>query len=102
MTVVALVTDLMDRSKLSTAVPGVTFARAVDGCSDASVVIIDLARYGDDVAAVRAVAPRARIIGFGPHVDGEGAERARAAGADVVLARSRFFRDPAAITSSRA
>ena len=49
----------------------------------------------DDVAAVRAVAPAARIVGFGPHVDGQAAEKARDSGADEVLARSRFFHDPA-------
>jgi len=94
--VVALVDDLMDRSKLTAAIPDVTFTRAVDGCVDADVVIVDLARHGDDIASVRALAPTARIVGFGPHVDGDGADRARTAGADIVLARSRFFRDPAA------
>lgn len=96
MKVVALVTDLMDRSKLTAAIPDVTFARAVDGCADANVVIVDLARHGDDIASVRALAPTARIVGFGPHVDGDGADRALTGGADIVLARSRFFRDPAA------
>jgi len=64
-------------------------------------VIVDLARHGDDLAPVRAVAPGARIVGFGPHVDGESAERARSEGADVVLPRSRFFRDPAAAIAPR-
>lgn len=95
MTTVALITDLMDRSKLSAAIPDVGFARSVAGCADAGVVIVDLARHGDDIAAVRAVAPGARIVGFGPHVDGERAEAARSAGADAVFPRSRFFRDPA-------
>jgi hypothetical protein len=36
----------------------------------------------------------ARLVGFGPHVDVAGADAAEAAGADVVLPRSRFFRDP--------
>ena len=40
--------------------------------------------------------PGARIVCFGPHVDDDAADAARAAGADVVLPRSRFFRDPAA------
>jgi hypothetical protein len=34
------------------------------------------------------------VIAFGPHVDTEAAERATADGADLVLPRSRFFRDP--------
>ncbi len=37
-----------------------------------------------------------RIVCFGPHVDDEAAAAATAAGADVVMPRSRFFRDPAA------
>jgi hypothetical protein len=60
------------------------------------VVIIDLARSGRHVGAVRESAPAARIVCFGPHVDEEGANAARAAGADVVLPRSRFFSNPAA------
>jgi hypothetical protein len=96
MKVVALVGDLMDRSKLTLAIPDVAFARDVAGCTDASVVVVDLARHGAAIAELRAAVPSARIIGFGPHVDGDGAERARGEGADVVLPRSRFFRDPAA------
>jgi hypothetical protein len=96
LSVVALVADLMDRSKVSAAVPDVVFGRSVDECAGAAVVIVDLVRHGGDIAAVRAVAPAARIVAFGPHVDGEGADRARSEGADVVLPRSRFFRDPAA------
>ncbi len=96
MRTVALVGDLMDRSKLTAAIPDVSFARDVAGCAGAVVVIVDLARNGDAIASVRELVPEARIIGFGPHVDGEGADRARAAGADVVFPRSRFFRDPLA------
>jgi hypothetical protein len=101
-TVVALVGDLMDRSKLTAAIPDVSFARDAGGCRGASVVIVDLARNGDAIATVRDLAPEARIVGFGPHVDGDGAERARAAGADLVLPRSRFFRDPLAAITLRA
>jgi hypothetical protein len=49
---------------------------------------------------VRVVAPDARIVAFGPHVDDAGAEAATAAGADAVLPRSRFFRDPAAAVAA--
>ena len=62
----------------------------------ADVVIVDLAKFGDDVVAERAAAPAARMVCFGPHVDEASAASARAAGADMVLPRSRFFRDPAA------
>ncbi len=94
MRVCALVADLMDRSKIATAVPDVEFVREVAGCGGADVVIVDLARSGADVRAVRGAAPSARVVCFGPHVDDDGANAARAAGADVVFPRSRFFRDP--------
>ena len=96
MTVVALVGDLMDRSKLSLAIPDITFTRDVAGCAGAGVVVVDIARYGALAATLRESVPGARIIGFGSHVDEIGAEQARGDGADVVLPRSRFFRDPAA------
>ena len=92
MRVCALVSDLMDRSKISAAIPDVGFM--LDGNAD--VVIVDLARNPQVVAEIRAEMPGARIVCYGPHVDEAAAEWARAAGADVVLARSQFFRDPAA------
>jgi hypothetical protein len=93
-TIVALVDDLMDRSRLSAALPATTFLREPDAV-DASVVIIDLAAYAAAVPTVRAALPLARIIAFGSHVDASVLDDARAAGADLVLPRSRFFRDPA-------
>jgi DNA-binding NarL/FixJ family response regulator len=93
MRVCALVTDLMDRSRLSAAIPDVVFM--LDGTAD--VVIVDLARAGPQVVAeIRAETPGVRIVCYGPHVDDEAADAARALGADAVLPRSRFFRDPAA------
>jgi DNA-binding NarL/FixJ family response regulator len=94
--VVAFVTDLMDRSKVQAAVPGATFARDPAAAAGADVVVVDLARFGDTIGDIRAHAPGARIVAFGPHVDDELLARAGEAGADVVMARSRFFRDPAA------
>jgi DNA-binding NarL/FixJ family response regulator len=100
MRVCALVSDLMDRSKISSAVADVAFVREAASCADADVVIVDLARFGGDIAAVRAVAPSAHLVAFGPHVDEVSAEAASAAGADTVMPRSRFFRDvSAAITA---
>jgi hypothetical protein len=96
MRVCALVVDLMDRSRISASLPDVEFVRAAIACAGADVVIVDLARSGQHVRAVREAAPSARIVGFGPHVDDEGANAARAAGADAVFPRSRFFRDPRA------
>ena len=88
--VVALVADLMDRSRLGAAIPGIEFTRDAAGRAGAAVVIVDLARLRDlaaELAAVRAAAPAARILGFGPHVEGAALEAARAAGADLVLPR---------------
>lgn len=93
--VVALVDDLMDRSRLTSMLPGIRFARGAPECAGAAAVVVDLARRGGEVAEVRAVAPGARIVAFGPHVDDDAARRAVRDGADVVLPRSRFFRDPA-------
>jgi hypothetical protein len=87
MRVVALTTDLMDRSKLSAAIPGVEFKLT----DDAEVVIVDLGRGVEQVARVRASHPGARIVAYGPHV-----ENFDDVDADVVLPRSQFFRDPAA------
>ena len=54
MRVVALVSDLMDRSRISASVPSVTFVSDVDGTTDAEIIVIDLARHGRAVAEVRA------------------------------------------------
>ncbi|MBM3692945.1 MAG: hypothetical protein ACKOVH_02820 [Actinomycetota bacterium] len=93
--IVALVGDLMDQSRIRAALPDVRFVRDPAQAADADVVLVDIARGADRVAAVRAVTP-GRIVAFGPHVDDEARDAARSAGADAVLARSVFFRDPAA------
>ena len=78
MRVCALVSDLMDRSRISASIPDVVFVRDAAGCADADVVIVDLARSGKEVGALRTTAPSARIVGFGPHVDEESAAAATA------------------------
>jgi len=95
----ALVSDLMDRSRIGGAIEGVEFVRDAAACAGADVVLVDLARFGAEVGAVRKAAPNARVVCFGPHVDEAGAEAALDAGADDVMPRSRFFRDPAAALS---
>jgi hypothetical protein len=94
--VVAFVTDLMDRSRVTAAIEGVVFARSVAECAAADVVIVDLVRFGSAVRELREALPNARIVAFGPHVDEVAGAYALAAGADLVWPRSRFFRDPAA------
>ena len=93
--VVALVPDLMDQSRIRAALPDVVFARDPAKTADAAVVVVDLARFADRIAAVRG-ATAGRIVAFGPHVDDAAFAAARAAGADVVVPRSQFFRDVAA------
>ena len=92
--VVALVGDLMDRSRISGARPDVVFAATPAAAVERgpATVVVDLARHSGAVAPLRAALPHARIVAFGPHVDGDAADAARRDGADVVLARSRFFR----------
>ena len=93
-TVVALVTDLMDRSRLQATTDVVV--RFVDpaglaAATDADLVVVDLARPGH-LDALAARPPGVEVVGFGPHVDEELLARAAAAGCDRVLPRSRFFK----------
>jgi len=86
----------MDRSRVAAALSDVTFVKEAAGVAGADCVVIDLGVGAEAVAAARAVAPKARLVCFGPHVDHDVADQARANGADDVMPRSRFFRDPAA------
>jgi hypothetical protein len=93
-TVAAVVTDLMDRSRIDAAVSGrVDYVRTPDELSgsEASVVFADL-RAVPDPAVLRRLVPSARIVAFGSHVDDDVLDAARAAGIDEVLPRSSFFR----------
>ena len=95
MLVVALVDDLMDRSRLTAAVPDVTYTRDPAAAAGADVVVVDLARHGSarrhgaSGRARRRASSRSGRTSTTPRLD-----RARADGADVVVARSVFFRDP--------
>jgi hypothetical protein len=94
--VAALVDDLLDRSRLSAALPDTTFVRDSARLPAVDVVVVDLARHGEALPALRAAHPTVRIVAFGPHVDAAALAAARAAGADLVVPRSRFFQDPGA------
>ena len=96
MRVVALVGDLLDRSKIAAAIPDVVFGSTPDESTGADTVIIDVKAHPDAVSAVRELAPAARVVAYGRHDNPEALEAARADGADVALPRSRFFQDPAA------
>lgn len=104
MTVVALTPDLGDRGRIAAAVPDARFvgaAAALDAAVEpGDVVVVDATRAGA-LEAIEAVAGRAaRVVAFGPHVAADLLAAAHAAGAESVP-RSRFFRDPAAFTSTK-
>ena len=100
MRVCALVGDLMDRSQISAAVPDAAFVRDAAACADADVVIVDLARSGDQVARYAPRAGRAHRVLRSARRRRRAPRQPRAAGADVVLPRSKFFRDVAAAIGS--
>jgi hypothetical protein len=81
--------DLMDRSRITGALAD---AELVD-VTEADVIVVDLSRALGEVAPLRASNPGARFVCYGPHVDEKAAMTARAAGADLVLPRSKFFAD---------
>jgi hypothetical protein len=97
--VVVLSTDLIDRSKISSALPDAVFVGAAAqlpaAAAGADLVVVDASRPGvlDVLAAVVAAADE--VVAFGPHVDTETLAAASASGARV-LPRSKFFADVAA------
>jgi DNA-binding NarL/FixJ family response regulator len=94
--VVALVGDLLDRSKISAALPDAHFASSAGDCTGADVIVIDVKVHPDAVGEARKLAPAARVVAYGRHDNPAALEDAKANGADAALPRSRFFRDPAA------
>ena len=90
--VIVFAPDLMDRSRISAALPHAQFVNAVDKLSDAGaddVVLVDLSRPGV-LAAIPTIA--ASVVGFASHVDDALMAAAHDAGCAEVLPRSRFFR----------
>ena len=88
--VVAVIPDLMDRSRLSAPGVEVVFVDDPEGLADAhaDLVVADLARPGA-IESLGAVA--GPTVGFVAHIDEATMAAALAAGCDEVLARSRFF-----------
>jgi hypothetical protein len=91
--VVAFVTDLMFRSRIGEALPGVEFARDPADAAGAGAVVVDLGHHAGLVGAIRAAAPSARVVAYGRHTEGPALDRALEDGADVALPRSAFFAD---------
>ncbi|CAB4532491.1 unannotated protein [freshwater metagenome] len=97
MKIVALIPDLMDKSRLSSQ-PGAHQIEFVGSAAllpivatGADLVLVDLSRPGvaDVLSAV--VESCDRVIGFAPHVEDATMAWALSAGAEV-LPRSKFFR----------
>ena len=93
--VVAVVPDLMDRSRLSApgcevthVAPGALAAAVADPSAPVDLVVVDLSRPGvlDRVADLDVA-----VVGFAPHVDDALLDQARAVGVEA-LPRSAFFR----------
>lgn len=96
MTIAAHVPNLFDRSRFSGRVVFVETPEEARAC-DPLLVIVDLDRC-EDLQGFRIDGPR--VVGFGPHVDSAGHQRAVGAGYDEVLPRSVFFRRLPAILDS--
>jgi hypothetical protein len=90
--IVALSVDLMDRSKISGALPDAklvrSFAKLVELDSTADVFLVDLGRIDDPAVLAELSTP---VIAFGSHVDDAVLAAATEAGAEA-MPRSVFFR----------
>lgn len=95
--VAVLTGDLFFRVRIETVAEAagvpVRFAGSAEEARGAATVLVDLAegeRAIEAVEALKAGPDAPYVVGFGPHREGEAFRRARAAGADLVLARSAF------------
>lgn len=97
--VLVLVRDLMFASRISATARAANVpltllrdaAQLTATASDATRLIVDLNQGGAiDAAAAWRAQPGREVIGFVSHVDADTIARARAAGIDRVLPRSRF------------
>jgi AmiR/NasT family two-component response regulator len=113
----ALISDLMTSSQAASAAQraGTTLdvALSVDAlvakaeATRPTLVIVDLSHPNLDVAAAIArlkplLAPGGAILAFGPHVQHERLEAARAAGCDAVISRGEFHAKIEQILAQRA
>lgn len=100
MNVAAYTPDLMDRSKISAAVPGCRFVarpEALVGLADIDLVLVDLSKKGVLDVIPGIVDGGVRLIAYGSHVDKDLLASATAAGCTEVLPRSKFFSGLAAL-----
>ena len=99
MKIAAATPDLMDRSRITTALASqpdieVVFVGSPDalvGLAGVSAVLVDLSKRGALEALPAIVASGNRVLAYGSHVDRTLLDAAREAGVDEVLPRSAFF-----------
>lgn len=91
MGLVAVTRDLMDASRIRSAVPTATVVAGIGGPepAEAGLIVLDLA-VGIDPAAAAAIGPP--VVAYGPHVDSDALAAAVAAGCIDALPRSVIFR----------
>lgn len=88
---VAVTRDLMDASRIRSAVPDAVVVTDLGGpeLARADLIALDLAA-GIDPAAATAIGPP--VVAYGPHVDGDALAAAVTSGCADALPRSVFFR----------
>ena len=96
MNVAAYTPDLMDRSRITSALPDaeikyVGSPEALVGLAGVDVIVVDLSKKGVLEALPGIVASGTRLLAYGSHVDKKLLDAARDAGVDEVLPRSKFF-----------
>jgi DNA-binding NarL/FixJ family response regulator len=105
--VVALTADLLNAARIRGSVSHAATVHDLDQLLSVTgrrtrLVLVDL-QARDGVAAVqrvRARAPHARVVAFGPHVAETLLEEARVAGADEVMVRGAFVRNLAGLVAA--
>lgn len=98
MNVVAVATDLMSQSRISAAakatgnsVQFVSTERELATAPPAQLALVDLDAVAEIEDLIRLLKERGLpVVAFGPHLDTERRKAAGAAGADRVLAKSKF------------
>ncbi len=87
---VLITKNLMDASRVQSAVPDAAVVRSLTAplLAEADLILLDLAS-GLDPSDVVAIGPP--VVAYGPHVDVDGLNAALAAGCREALPRSRVF-----------
>lgn len=97
--VIAVITDVFFQVRVAAAARAagrtVRFSTSLDDLmqlTGADLVLVDLDAHLDVLSAIRSAprTPHTAVIAFGPHIDTDGRKAARLAGADRVLAKSKF------------